>query len=228
MFGKLRICQSSYFVLLRGMKKPSSRQLNLFGPDVDLGAGSAPPRRRPPPDLDKNRYFFAFRPPADATHSIDVFGRGLCWSLGSHSRLLGPSRYHITLGGIKGPGEAPDWVIAALMAVGGSVTAPIFDIAFDHARGYGQPGEPRAVFLASTQTISVLDDFYRRLCNAMQANGFRTNSAFNPHLTLFYDEHPVTSAINPPVCFTVRDLVLIRSIYGTSRHDHLAHWSLGG
>lgn len=210
------------------MTKPSSRQLNLFGPDVDLGAGSAPARRRPPPDRDEHRYFFAFRPPADATHSIDIFGRSLCRSLGSGSRLLGPSRYHITLCGIKGQGEAPAWIIAALKAIGGSVSAPIFDIAFDHARGYGRPGEPRAVFLASTQKISVLDDFYWRLRNAMQANGFRTKPGFNPHLTVFYDEHPVTNAIVPPVRFTVRDLVLIRSIHGSSRHDHLARWRLGG
>ncbi len=108
------------------------------------------------------------------------------------------------------------------------MVARSFTVAFDHVAGHGNPGDRQAVFLETSQTFAILDKLQRSLRREMRARGFRTPSKFGPHVTLLYDERPFSKLMVPPVTFPVRDFVLIRSVHGESRHDHLASWPLSG
>lgn len=61
----------------------------------------------------------------------------------------------------------------------------------------------------------------------MQAASIPVDERFDPHITLLYDKRPIPPIEIPRLSFTVPEFVLIRSVHGASRHDHLARWSLG-
>ncbi|AZO77545.1 hypothetical protein B5U98_23065 [Bosea sp. Tri-39] len=173
------------------------------------------------------RYFFALVPPPKDAAAIDAFAHDLRSSHDLRGWPIGLARYHVTLCGIERYGGAASEEIAALEKVGASVVAPGFTVAFDHVAGHGKRGDRQAVFLETSQTFSILDRLQRSLRREMRARGFRTPSKFGPHVTLLYDERPFSKPIIPPASFPVREFVLIRSVHGTSRHDHLARWQLG-
>jgi 2'-5' RNA ligase len=52
--------------------------------------------------------------------------------------------------------------------------------------------------------------------------------AFAPHITLWWDEERIEAQPTAPVAWTAREIVLIDSIQGEGRHNHLARWPLGG
>lgn len=175
-----------------------------------------------------NRYFFAVVPARPVALQIDALAHDLRRSLGLRGRPIGSERYHLSLCGAGWLGEAPVEIVATLKKIGGSVSGPIFDVAFDHAVRFGRPGGKRAFVLASSETLSALNVLQRVLRRAMAAAKLPPPSQFNPHLTLLYDEKPVPETDVPHLRWTVRDFVLIRSVHGESRHEHLARWPLGG
>lgn len=209
------------------MGKPSPDQPDLF--DWDPRYGIAADR-----DWSKTliapgwvRYFFALVPPPEHAAALDAFAHELRRSHDLRGWPIGPERYHVTLCGIERYGGAADKEIAALEKIGASVVASSFTVAFDHVAGHGSVGDRQAIFLETSLTFAILDKLQRSLRREMRARGFRTPSKFGPHVTLLYDECPFSKPMVPPVTFPVREFVLIRSVHGMSRHDHLARWQLG-
>jgi 2'-5' RNA ligase len=49
-----------------------------------------------------------------------------------------------------------------------------------------------------------------------------------PHVTLLYDDDNIASHPIEPVGWTVREVVLVRSLYGSGRYEYLARHVLGG
>jgi 2'-5' RNA ligase len=210
------------------MGKPSPDQRGLF--DWDPRHGITADRDWSKTQIAPGwvRYFFAVVPPPEHAAEIHAFAHGLRRSYGLRGWPLGPERYHLTLGGIERYGGATNEEIATLERIAASIVASRFSVAFDHVAGYGGPGDRQAIFLETSETFSILDRLQGRLCREMRARGFPMPSKFGPHVTLLYDECPFDKPIIPPAGFPVREFVLIRSVYGASHHDHLAHWSLGG
>lgn len=175
-----------------------------------------------------NRYFFAVVPARPVALQIDALAHDLLRSLGLRGRAIGSERYHLSLCGVGWLGEAPVEIVAALKKIGGSVSGPIFDVAFDHAVRFGRPGGKRAFVLASSETLPALNALQRALRRAMTAAKLPPPSHFSPHLTLLYDAKLAPETDIPLLRWTVRDVVLIRSVHGEKRHEHLARWPLGG
>ncbi len=175
-----------------------------------------------------NRYFFAVVPARPVALQIDALAHDLRQSLGLRGRPVGPGRYHLSLCGIGWLGEAPAGIIATLKGIGGSVSRPVFGVAFDHAARFGRPGGKRAFVLASSETLPALNALQRALRQAMAAAKLPAASQFNPHVTLLYDEKLAPETDIPHLAWMVRDFVLICSVEGEGRHRHLARWPLGG
>ena len=209
------------------MGKPSPDQPNLFGWDARYGIAGGRDWSKTLIAPGWVRYFFALVPPPDDAAAIDAFAHGLRRLHGLRGWPIGPERYHLTLCGIERYGGAAGCEIAALEGIAASMVASRFTVAFDHVAGHGSLGDRQAIFLETSQTFPILDRLQGRLRREMRARGFRTASKFGPHVTLLYDEHPFSKPMVPPVSFPVREFVLIRSVHGTSRHDHLARWPLG-
>jgi 2'-5' RNA ligase len=68
-----------------------------------------------------------------------------------------------------------------------------------------------------------------QVATALRRAGLRSFSpaAFKPHMTLIYRGWwmPV-EVLDRPIAWTVRDLLLVNSIFGQTTHEHLAEWSL--
>lgn len=140
--------------------------------------------------------------------------------------LVGPDRYHVSLCGIGAFGEAPSGIVDRLKQIGASIHEPRFDIFFDQAEAFGSSYGKRSLVLTASDTLPALLALQTRLHDAMQAANLPAAARFNPHITLLYDNPPGPRIEIPRLSFTVPDFVLIRSIHGTSRHDHLARWPL--
>lgn len=148
--------------------------------------------------------------------------------MGLRGELIGPDRYHVTLGGLGAPGEAPCGLVDLLKQIGGSVAEPTFDVVFDHIAWFGGSYGKRALVLVASDTLPALTALQMHLHDTMQAANLPDDERFNPHITMLYEKRPAALTEIPRVSFTVRDFVLIRSVHGTSHHDHLARWPLGG
>jgi 2'-5' RNA ligase len=172
-------------------------------------------------------YFFAVVPPSDIARSIDALGRQLRRSMKLRGNLVGPDRYHVSLCGIGAFGEAPSGIVDRLKQIGASIHAPRFDIFFDQAEAFGSSYGQRSLVLTASDTLPALLALQRRLHDAMQAASIPVAERFDPHITLLYDKRPVPRIEIPRLSLTVPEFVLIRSVHGASRHDHLARWSLG-
>ena len=71
----------------------------------------------------------------------------------------------------------------------------------------------------------------RAIATAMVGAGLRANPSIGltPHVTLAYKGLPISEMLlDEPVRWTVREFVLVRSLYGRGRHDHLGRWKLDG
>ena len=54
----------------------------------------------------------------------------------------------------------------------------------------------------------------------------RVSAQYTPHLTLLFDERRVVERGVEPIGWTVRELVLVRSLHGQARHVALGRWPL--
>jgi RNA 2',3'-cyclic 3'-phosphodiesterase len=210
------------------MRRSSPDQLNLFGRGEGSALAKLSQRADHTPSGAWNSYFFAVVPPPDAARSIDLLGRRLRQSMALRGELIGPDRYHVSLGGLGAPGEAPRGLVDLLKQIGASVAAPAFDVVFDHIAWFGGSYGKRALVLASSDTLPALASLQMQLHDAMQVANLPDDERFNPHITMLYEKRPAPLAETPRVSFTVRDFVLIRSVHGESRHDHLERWPLSG
>ncbi len=176
-----------------------------------------------------NRYFFAIVPEVETARAIDGIAGDLQQSNDLCGQIIGASRYHISLCGVGGPGEAAQDVLSKLVAVGDQVRCRPFDVGFDHAISFSQGARKRPLVLAHSEGMPALNWLQAGLGRAMAAIGLPAPGRhFNPHLTLLYDEQKVLETGIPPLRWTVRDFVLIHSVHGEGRHRYLARWPLGG
>lgn len=172
--------------------------------------------------------FFAVLPPPAVAQSVHALGHQLRRSIGLRGKLIGPDRYHITLCGTGAFGEVPCEIIDLLKQIGETVQEPIFDVFFDQTASFGGSYGRRSLVLTASDTLPALVALQTRLYGTMREANLLVDERFTPHITLLYDKRPAPRIEIPRLSFTVPEFVLIRSIHGTSRHEHLARWPLGG
>lgn len=147
--------------------------------------------------------------------------------MGLRGKLIGPDRYHITLCGTGAFGEVPFETIELLKQIGATVQDPVFDVFFDLTAAFSGSYGKRSLVLTASDALPALLALQKRLHDAMQAANLPVDERFDPHITLLYDKRPAPRIEIPRLSFTVPEFVLIRSVHGASRHDHLARWQLG-
>lgn len=206
------------------MRRSSPDQLDLFGGEGGPGPVDLSQRLGGEP---WTSCFFAVLPPPAVARSIHTLGHQLRRSIGLRGKLIGPDRYHITLCGTGAFGEVPFETIELLNQIGASIQDPVFDVFFDLTAAFGGSNGKRSLVLTASDTLPALLTLQTRLHDAMQAANLPVDERFNPHITLLYDKRPAPRIEIPRLSFTVPEFVLIRSIHGTSCHDHLARWPLG-
>jgi RNA 2',3'-cyclic 3'-phosphodiesterase len=172
--------------------------------------------------------FFAVQPDPDIALRL---GR-LAWSLLDEHKLKGwprPNRcFHVSLHGIGDYTELPRAAVAAISKAVSTVTMPPFAVAFSRAKSFGR-GRKRVLVLVGSDGVAGLRTLRHELVAALRKIGFarRKEAPYEPHITLFYYEGEGADQTVEPIRWTVREFVLVRSLWGQGRHLPLARWPLG-
>ena len=181
-----------------------------------------------PPPVD--RLFFAVFPDAPAIARAGDVAWHFCDRHGLRGRPLTPSHLHVSLHGVGQYPGIPSDVVAKARAAAATVSAEAFSITFDHAGSFAIKRRLLPLVLRAEAPPAPLFGLWLRLGDAMARNGLRGGSvgSFTPHMTLLYDLRHIETCAVEPVSWIVRELVLVHSRHGETRHIWLGRWPLRG
>jgi len=183
----------------------------------------------------RHRLFFALLPDDEARKAI-VRLAGLLKNVHqSYAELIKPENLHVSMFHINSwRGSLPEELFARVIAAGAAVRAAPFQLAFNQTGTFANPKAMKS----KTYPFVLFGDpgpalaLRRAIGAAMRQHGLayavKEVKAFAPHVTLWWDEEMLDAQPTAPVGWTARELVLIDSIQGEGRHNHLARWPLGG
>jgi 2'-5' RNA ligase len=173
--------------------------------------------------------FFALQPPPEIARCAHRVAKDLRDAHGLHCPLVRPQCLHVTLLGIGRYAELSPAMIAAFCAAATSVAMAPFRVALNRATSFAGDRE-RPLVLLGDGGVTGIEMLRRKLLLALRGAGFRSSKirSFTPHMTLLYDRRDLGEHLVEEIGWTVRDFVLIHSLYGQSRHIPLARWPLRG
>ena len=166
----------------------------------------------------QHRLFFAILPPAGPRGVIAHLARGIA----PDADLIDAGRLHITLPITRDFDQFPHDQARAMLAVGADIAAGPIAIALDQVRGGN-----RSVVLRPRRMIGGLNRLEKRLDRRCRARRVALRDRhFSAHVTMLYRNGRPFVRSTAPVDWTARDLVLIHSEVGATRHHVLGHWAL--
>lgn len=171
----------------------------------------------------ESRLFLAALPDAAAALRISRLAASLKCAHRLSGELIALDRLHVSLFFL---GRLSGDVSCVSRTEHGELPIAPFEVRFDRTASFrGRLGN-RPFVLIGGDGVDQLRSFRRRLGGWLASNGFKqlAKSNFEPHVTLLYDscnvdEYPLAQ----PICWTVKEMVLIQSRRG---HTHLAKWRL--
>ncbi|MBY8828432.1 2'-5' RNA ligase family protein [Hephaestia mangrovi] len=166
-----------------------------------------------------HRLFFALVPPIVLARQV---ANAAAW-FDDEGAPVAADRLHVTMFILDDRYGVPPSLVAALRGVGSAIAAAPIRLVFDRAGG----GE-RSIALRPSRRIAPLDALHREIGRLCAAAGIeaRANYSFSPHMTLGYrDGRPFNTPVTP-VAWTARELVLVHSHLGRTRHERLGSWAL--
>lgn len=200
----------------------NSGQLSL-----NLGGGS----RKKTSEIDPapiNELYFAILPdPEVAAQSHELAG-GFRRQYSFSTKLRRADLFHVTLYSIGSYRCLPEEAAFAAMQAASTIRKPSFPVVFDRVVSFGN-GDNRPLVLWSKDGNAELKALHRELDDAIRLTGITPNSEkpIEPHMTLLYRGHLIPEVLlEEPVTWTARDFVLINSLQGEARHEHLCYWLL--
>lgn len=174
--------------------------------------------------------FFSVFPEPPAAVRIAQLARDLRCRFGLRGRPLLTARFHSSLYGFDSCDVTSATVVAKARQAAAIVTARPFRVSFDCATSFsGKDGRCPLVLMGEDGVIG-LTMLYSSLCTAMRTMGFplKAHSSFTPHVTLLYDARRIDEQPIEPICWTVREFVLVFSLIGRTKHVPLERWQLRG
>lgn len=186
---------------------------------------------RPPPSRwTSDNVYFAVLPDPDAALRMKEIGNKLWHRHGLPGRVQPARLLHVSLAHVgRFAGGVPESITAAARVAGSAVRCEPFDACIDHAASFDNPrGSP--VVLGCGPAVAGFAKLRRAITAAMLHVGFAVDPSIGltPHVTLVYNGRAITrTLLADPIAWTVREFVLVRSLYGQGRHVHLGRWQLG-
>jgi len=182
----------------------------------------------PPPETD--RLFFALLPDSSVAQRIHGLAHGVRHAYGLQCRLIEAHRLHLSLLHLGDHAGFPASWATAVGRAAGKVNFPAFDLHLDRLltfKGRGREPRPLPCVLTASSDHSV-HLFHRALASAMHASGIGVQArAFTPHVTMLYDEAIIEEREIKPICFSVREFVIVHSRIGSGNPYQLAgRWPL--
>ncbi len=186
---------------------------------------------RAPAPIDQgpvNEFYFAILPDvAIAARSHELAGH-LRRQHRFSTKPRRPDLFHVTLYPIGSFRRLPEEVAFAAMEAASRVRKSRFPVVFDRAVSFGN-GDNRPLVLWNKHGNAELKALHQELADAMRLTGIMPTKEkpVEPHMTLLYQGHLVPDImLAEPVSWTARDFVLINSLQGEAKHEHLCYWTL--
>lgn len=174
-----------------------------------------------------DRLFFGLFPDAGTAARIAALAEDLKRKHGLKSRVHEASRLHITLFHLGDFPGLPKGLVRDSTAAAETMTAAPFEVTFDHATSFaGRPKNRPFILKGGDAGLADLQAYREALGRALALQGVRTTPAFTPHVTLLYDDPMIAPDPVTPISWTVRELVLVRSLLGQGVHEHIGRWPL--
>jgi RNA 2',3'-cyclic 3'-phosphodiesterase len=137
------------------------------------------------------------------------------------------TRFHCSLYSFD---SVPPAIAAKPKAAAATVKAAPFRVSFNCAKSFSdRPGRHPLVLIGDDGLVGLT-----MLCSSLGAAlrnvPFRPNGrpVLTPHVTLLYDGCRIDEQPIEPICWTVGELVLLRSLIGQTKHVRLGQWLLRG
>ena len=168
--------------------------------------------------------FFALGPDATAKAQCASLLQSLRSERIALEKPVEVDRLHVSLCNIGGFfDQIPREHLPAARYAAAHVRIDPFTVTFDQlhsAKGH--------LLLRPSDGAPALYAFQEKLSKALIGAGMRRwmTWKFRPHLTLCYDAGAIPERTVAPVTWTVRDFVLIESLYGRHRHIERGRWAL--
>lgn len=128
-----------------------------------------------------------------------------------------PDRLHMSLASID---AAPSEAVGIAAALARNIEIASFDISFNRAQSFVTRTPKKPFVLVGDEGV-----IGARILRGQMLRG-ASRKAFEPHVTLCWDEIVVPPWDIAPIRWTVREIVLVRSLVGRSQHVHLARYPL--
>lgn len=174
------------------------------------------------------KLFLAFVPPPTARTAIFDQAMSLRTEFDLRGRLRPKACLHVSLVDCsRWRGDAAS-LAAAIDPVMASVRAAPFSVTFDYVMSFAGRPNNRPFVLRSEANNFALRKLHLDLVAALKAKKVITSAParIEPHVTLLYDNQLVVQRAVAPVSWTVRDIVLVRSLVGQRRHVIEGRWPL--
>jgi len=194
---------------------------------LNLGTGSQRRKSKADP-TNVEALYFAILPDTDIASASFDLANDLRTQYGFSAKPRRSDLSHVSLYQIGSYSGLPEEAAFAAMQAASTVRGPSFQVEFDRAVSFGG-GDNRPLVLWNKEGNAELKALYREIDDAMQLTGFARHHGrtFEPHMTLLYRGHLVPEImLERPVTWTVRDFVLVNSLQGKARHEHLCYWLL--
>lgn len=167
--------------------------------------------------------------PDDYTaQQISEFGKSLRKMHGLMGNLRPAAHLHVSLPIprriMHPPGTAIQRIDRACKSVA-SIMSP-FETKFDRVMSFR--GSHAIVLRNDNHESDGILSLYKLLCAEFAKLGSASAPKFEPHLTILYDQKELRPKSIDPVCWLVKEIVLVFSEVGETKYHRFRCWSLGG
>jgi len=173
--------------------------------------------------------YFAVRPDENAARQMKEIGHELRQRHKLPGRVQPAPLLHVSLAHVGRFAGVPERMVATSSMAGSAVRCAPFDVSFDRARSFDNR-DRSSVVLRCGRGDERFAQLRRAIAGAMLGAGLRADLSvgLTPHVTLVYNGREIPEIpLSKPIAWTVREFVLVRSLYGQGRHIHLGRWQLG-
>lgn len=165
-----------------------------------------------------HRLFFALQPPIPEMRRMGLIRD----ALGAADTPVTNDRFHLSLGITNDYASLPHDLVHRAMQIGDTISGDPFALCLDRLSAGAH-----SVALRPSRRPPALTALQKRINDLMLYWGMRrTDWSFSPHVTLAYREGPAFLEPITPVSWEAREVVLIHSLVGMTRHVELGRWPL--
>ena len=135
-------------------------------------------------------------------------------------------RFHITLQSFDHSPRALERSVQMAQMVASKVVRalPPFEVRFDQVKSFANKKSNCPCVLTDHGGNEAL----RTLAAKLQHEAGSTDTRYTPHVTLLYDDEIVKQEAVEPVCWMVKEIVLLKAVMKSRTFDELGRWGLQG